>query len=452
MWTLTEAGYNITQRTFDNVELDTYITQPENDGLGSINTIGIMCHEIGHLLGAPDFYDTDYTNPDYRGTGFWDLQAEGSWNGTPMGSQPAHPNLLTKIYYYNWLEADELTYPISISMLYTDMEKQAYYYTTTNTNEYFLIEYQEKLGFDYALPGKGLLIYHVDQNYIDSHFSSNDINASPHQGLTIKDAGNNGNIDDSDCPFPGTSVVTSFTDFTYPNSYSWTGTQTNKPITNITVGNNMASFEFMGGSGCFPPPLQCSNLTSSQITDNSINLQWTKGLGENVLVLAKEGSAINIYPTGGISYPENMNFGMGEGPSTEIHAIFFANDNQCIVNMLNPGTSYHFALYETFNSNLCYKLPGLKGSFTTTGVSISVKDKEIDNITIFPTLTNNILHISYPEKHHNYTIVIQDIQGRFIKEIPLSKEISISDIPTGMYIIKFKDKALNNKRFKIFKH
>jgi len=165
------------------------------------------------LLGAPDFYDTDYTNPDYRGTGFWDLQADGSWNGTPMGSQPAHPNIFTKIYYYNWLTATELNSPITINTMPTDIGQQAYYFTTTNTNEYFLIENRQQIGFNASVPGFELLIYHVDQDCIDAHFEDNDINATAHMGLYIKDAGNNGNIDDDDCPFPGSSNNTNFTDY-----------------------------------------------------------------------------------------------------------------------------------------------------------------------------------------------------------------------------------------------
>ncbi|MFA5781762.1 MAG: M6 family metalloprotease domain-containing protein, partial [Bacteroidales bacterium] len=58
-WDLASAGYNATQRTFDGVRVYSYTANPEKNSSGIV-TIGVMCHEFGHTLGAPDFYDTDY--------------------------------------------------------------------------------------------------------------------------------------------------------------------------------------------------------------------------------------------------------------------------------------------------------------------------------------------------------------------------------------------------------
>ena len=47
-------------------------------------TIGIMCHELGHLmLGLPDLYDTTpQGDADSEGIGEWGLMGNGSWNKT----------------------------------------------------------------------------------------------------------------------------------------------------------------------------------------------------------------------------------------------------------------------------------------------------------------------------------------------------------------------------------
>ena len=58
-WSLSSAGYTAAQRTFDGVLVDPYTTMPEKNYSG-MGAIGVMCHEFGHNLGAPDFYDTDY--------------------------------------------------------------------------------------------------------------------------------------------------------------------------------------------------------------------------------------------------------------------------------------------------------------------------------------------------------------------------------------------------------
>lgn len=434
MWTLEEAGYSLAQRSFDGVELNSYICQPEDDGTGAINTIGIMCHEIGHLLGAPDFYDTDYTAPDYRGTGYWDLQADGMWNGTPMGSQPAHPNLFTKIYYYNWLEAVELNSPLTINMLGTDQAQQAYYFTTTNTNEYFLLENQNQVGFDAALPGNGMLIYHVDQDYIDSHFSNNDINAGAHLGLSIEDAGNDGNIDDDDCPFPGSSINTSFTDMTNPSSLNWTGGQTNKPITNIAGNYSWLSFDFMGGSGCVPPPQQCSNLQSTNITDNTISLQWTRGLGEKVLIIAKASNVLTEQPTENMMYNTSTTFGMGEPVAPEVFAVYYEDGNQCTITGLNPGTTYSFKLYEAFITNHCYRLPGLSGTFTTTGTANNIEREMSDKIQM--QQNENIINFTSDTNLENAVIEIFDINGKCMLSQNGLKQINISHLSQGVYILR----------------
>ncbi len=438
MWTLAEAGYTEAQRTFDGVEINTYTMQPEDDAMGNLNEIGIMCHEIGHLIGAPDFYDTDNTAPDYRGTGFWDLMADGLWNGNPYGRSPAHPNLFAKIHYYGWLNPVELTSPLTVSFLPTPWENQAYYVTTSTANEYFLLENKLQSGFDSGLPGQGMLIYHVDQDYIDNHFSNNDINASSHLGLKIMDAGNNGSIDDDDCPFPGSSVNTVFTDASSPSSLSWSGNPTNKPITNISTVNVVCiAFDFMGGSGCVPPPAQCKNLSATSITDTSISLQWTRGAmcDQNLLVLAKASNPITSPPVAGMPYTASSVFGVGNGPDAETHAVFFGDDTTLTVSELSPGTEYHFSLHEAFASTYCYRLPGLTGSFTTTGTTSAYQDCST-KITLFPVASSDKIRVNYPSELNSVTYRITDSRGSTIEKGFLSTSLSISHLRPGLYILQ----------------
>ncbi len=43
--------------------------------------IGVICHELGHVLGCADFYDTDYqVGGQYDGTSDWDVMGSGNWN------------------------------------------------------------------------------------------------------------------------------------------------------------------------------------------------------------------------------------------------------------------------------------------------------------------------------------------------------------------------------------
>ena len=87
--------------------------------------IGVICHEFGHVLGAPDFYDTNYaTEGQYAGTGKWDLQGTGLWlNG---GITPAHPNAYTKCYIYNWATASTLSTPQTLTVKSSNLDNTAF--------------------------------------------------------------------------------------------------------------------------------------------------------------------------------------------------------------------------------------------------------------------------------------------------------------------------------------
>jgi M6 family metalloprotease-like protein len=281
-WNLSSAGYSSAQRTFDGVLVNAYTTQPET-GSGGMATIGVMCHEFGHNLGAPDFYDTDYgTGGQYNGTGYWDTMASGSYNGSPSGSKPAHHNGFTKWYYYSWCSPTLISTSSNITMRNSvDYSTDFYYYTTTTSNEYFFLENRQQTGFDSGLPGHGLIIYHVDQDYIDIHDGPNDINASSHQGLYPKAA--NGTINNASCPFPGTSSNTSFTDTTTPDSKSWANANTNKPITDIQEIASVITFAFMGG------PSQIPDITVNQTTfSETLDVNTT---GPQTLSISNNGEA-----------------------------------------------------------------------------------------------------------------------------------------------------------------
>ncbi len=126
----------------DGVRLQRYSCSAELSGSSgsTITRIGVICHEFGHVLGAPDYYDTNYgTNGEYDGTGNWDLMASGSWNNN--GATPAHHNAYSKCYIYNWATPTVLTTAQQVTMNSAEQNQTSFYrYNTTTTNEYFLLE------------------------------------------------------------------------------------------------------------------------------------------------------------------------------------------------------------------------------------------------------------------------------------------------------------------------
>ena len=379
--TIWAHAWNLTTPIVKNGKtISKYSTSCELKGnTGTITTaIGVICHEFGHVLGAPDFYDTDYaTNGQYAGTGKWDLQGTGLWlNG---GFTPAHPNAYTKCYIYNWATPTTLTTQQTLTVKNSNQDNTAFYrINTPTTNEFYLLENRQKIGFNAANLGNGLLVYHVDGNYVTSNFSANNINNTSHQGLYVVPAGStvaNGIVADlaptnsALAPFPGSSNKTSFTDTSTPSSLSWAGVNTAKPITSITEDavNKTITFDFMGGTDGLPPTVQASNLSFTNVTDNSMTLNWTRGNGKSVLVLLKAYNDVTDVPGGG-TYTANSVYGSGSQLGLWDYAVYIGTGNTVSVSGLVSGTKYCAAVLEyNFNPNV-YMTPALMGSATTTGI------------------------------------------------------------------------------------
>jgi len=307
-WSLSAAGYSAAQRTFDGVLVNAYTTMPEKNG-GSMGTIGVMCHEFGHNLGAPDFYDTDYgTGGEYNGTGNWDLMAGGSWNGN-SGTKPAHPNAWVK-NFFTWTNPLVLSGQSSLILRNAQLYPDAIRYATTTNNEYFLCENRQNAGFDSGLPGHGLIIYHVDGDFVASHSGSNDINATQHQGMfpvAANSPTSNGinpssssPINTGGCPFPGTTGKNTFSDISFPDSKSWAGNNTGKPL--ISISENTTDQEI---SLCFivcATPDDPNMFTATPAGFTQINLNWNQNSNGNPVMIAFSINADFGIPVNGNSY------------------------------------------------------------------------------------------------------------------------------------------------------
>ena len=270
----------ISPLTLDGKIVSNYLCTSElrgNSGTG-ITRIGVICHEFGHMLGAADYYDTDYTdNGSYEGTGIWDIMASGAWNNN--GATPSHHSPYSKIYTYGWAAVTPLASGANITLNNAELNSNSFYRINTPTsNEYFLIENRQKLKFDSYIPGHGMIIYHVDGNYIST--AANGINTGSHQGIYPVCANATGNppavygeINNSGLPFPGTANKTSFTDSTTPNAHAWNGSNTGMPITNITEStvNNTISFT----APVIPnPPLAPSTNQATSLIQTSFSANW----------------------------------------------------------------------------------------------------------------------------------------------------------------------------------
>lgn len=242
-----------------------YSCSPELRGNwgSNITNIGVICHELGHALGAMDYYDTNYgTGGEYEGTGKWDVMASGSWNND--GRTPPNFNPYVRSIVFGWNTQVVLDQKQNVSMprMETDNPQQTVIYKleTGSRDDYFLLENRQKYYFDSALPGEGLMIYHVHPN-IDRYNTTNTINATNPQGFYPVCASYSepskkkyGNINSAGCPFPGSMNVRSFSSTTSPSAVAWNGSAAKVPISYITLNSSDGSISFTTGDDIIVEP------------------------------------------------------------------------------------------------------------------------------------------------------------------------------------------------------
>ena len=150
--------------TKNGKKISAYFFSPELSTNGEIAVIGTICHELGHILGAPDFYDTDYEiDGQYFATGVYDLMGGGNWND--KGKCPAHPNPYIKSYIYGWANPVTIMPTTKSYTMYSSTQHPIVYRINTHTDgEFFLLENREQVGFDAKITSGGLVVYHIHKD------------------------------------------------------------------------------------------------------------------------------------------------------------------------------------------------------------------------------------------------------------------------------------------------
>ena len=150
-------------------------TETEVDG------IGIMCHELSHALGLPDFYDVSGTS---FGMDIWSVMDYGEYcaNGYCPVSYTAYER-----DFMGWRPLETITEKGVYELIPTEKGGIGYKVVNQeNPNEYYVLENRQKTGWDSALGsyGRGLQVTHVD--FIASRWNSNIVNTeAAHQRMTI---------------------------------------------------------------------------------------------------------------------------------------------------------------------------------------------------------------------------------------------------------------------------
>lgn len=283
----------------DDKYLATYACTSEYSGSGGTRraSIGTFCHEFGHVLGLPDLYDTEYK---YYTVSNWSIMCSGNYNNN--GCTPPTYSAYER-FFLGWLQPEQLAVKGQYALEPLQESNQAYLIAekthnlngdNPNPNEFFLLEYRTKTGWDTYLPGSGMLVWHID--YLASAWYQNTPNNGPDflrihmeeaNGITWKNRSNNERGRTSD-PYPGTNNVTSFT----PKLHDGT-VLSDQNVLAITDNNTWLSFVYKGlGNIKLSTDVQDITLTTT-VSDSRKIVDWepqsfvltAEGLNDSIITI-----------------------------------------------------------------------------------------------------------------------------------------------------------------------
>jgi len=166
-----------------------YMSETVDCDCTMLNTIGTLCHEIGHALGLPDQYDVfaaNFYGPDTTLNAFWSLMNGGNW----CGMLPCNLDPWSRAYL-GWVNPQLVSGEtrVTITTLGTNKDTDVYqlrsaangrpwiWDVAAGDGEFFLIENRKAVvgEFDENAPASGVLVWQIrygitEYNVINNQF------------------------------------------------------------------------------------------------------------------------------------------------------------------------------------------------------------------------------------------------------------------------------------------
>lgn len=225
-----------------STELAGYTNQPSSI---YIDGIGTICHEFSHVLGLPDFYDSNYEDDGESITpGDWSLMAQGCY--LDNGFTPAGYSLYERYSVGFTDEPEKIAAEGSYTLDPLHLSQTGFRIDSPEKNEFFLFENRQNGQFkwDAYLPGHGLLVHRVDMSDTKV-WQENKVNANAERNYyELIRAGGPENANTNYDVFPGRGKVTTLHNGTKPaNLKTWSGKAAKWGLFNIREDNGVVSFD-----------------------------------------------------------------------------------------------------------------------------------------------------------------------------------------------------------------
>lgn len=399
---------NTTYPVYDGKQLTTYSCTSELQGYAGSQmcNIGTFCHEFGHALGLPDWYDTS------GGAGFGMSWASIMSSGSYLNNSRTPPTYnIVERWLLGWAFPKEITETGFYEINHVSKDEAYIIWANENKTECYLFESRTKGGNcpwdeylnrgDSSLKhqgGEGMLIYHLDwdKDVLD-RWKKHTINSDPsHECAQLfRSVPTAGDSASQGWFFPGSRNVKSLSFETIPKLQSWSGDKLPFYLDNITImGDKMAFYAMV--KELIIDVRQYDALVDWQAAKTT-HQEWDvkcidKATEEVVFQRTIANKCVNIYPLNTDSNYHITIYGKGESEPT------FEFELTTQSNVLSPMSS--------LNLTSTQKADGF--------IRLGVKnlDCRIDNIVWYiDGKESQDTYLKLPAGKHQICAVITDTEG-----------------------------------------
>ncbi|NNK62790.1 MAG: M6 family metalloprotease domain-containing protein, partial [Gemmatimonadetes bacterium] len=324
-WSLTDAWFSIpederpsegvftTQSTSASggpIRIDDYTIQPLlSCDASSINEIGVLAHELGHGFGLPDLYCTT-SGCASNGIGRWGLMGSGGWGcGSHDPARPCHLSAWSKAVL-GWVEVETLLPDVDHGALSLEPVQSSGRVLRIDardgSDEYFLLENRQALGFDEGVFAPGLLVWQIDPDFIAERWPFNSVNGrGDHLGVWLRQA--DGRLDleggvnraDAGDPFPGSTGTTAFHAGAAPASFTHDGGAAGVTLTEVAdAGGGLVSFRSISGYRSVSVDVQGSGAPGLVLVDDEPlpagGATYLRAPFQGVVLAAEAGESLGV--------------------------------------------------------------------------------------------------------------------------------------------------------------
>ena len=284
IWPHQSALNGENKRVFDGDTLASYMIQEElhynsfTDNTLRQAGIGLYVHEFGHALGLPDLYSVEGDNGNAT-VGRWCTMADGCW--LEDGKRPSHFCGWCK-QELGWIQPEVVSNSGDIQFPAIDQNENGYkkFFLHSAPSQYFLIENRYKRGFDAALPGEGLVIFHIDNERSNRTSLPRKVDIEEADGLDEMQNGTSRG--DNGDQYPGAKNNRIFNSFSYPSSKSYEGNFSLVSLTDISnpgeimtaVADVQAVIDFSSDKISGHAPLSVEFFNQSETIFSTTNFYW----------------------------------------------------------------------------------------------------------------------------------------------------------------------------------